>query len=355
MRVSSWVVDEANKAMQWRDREVEPGDDEIIIRVVGCGVCHTDLSYYYEGVPTRHGFPLTLGHEVSGEVVEAGASVRDWIGKKVVVPAVLPCGDCAACKDGQGSICGKQIFPGNDVHGGFGTHLCIRAEGVCELPDLDDPKVNPAGVSLASLSVLADATSTAYQSVQRSGLREGDLAIVVGAGGVGNFAVQFAAATRATVVAIDISENRLEDAKRLGAHHVFDPTKYEGRKLAKAVRGLGREQGVPSWRCIVFECSGTAAGQKSAFSLMGHGGYLSLVGYSADKVELHLSRIMALSATVQGNWGCLPEHYPKIVEMVLAGQIEVESLIETRPMDSIAETFTQLKAHAIAKRVVLTP
>ena len=84
-------------------------------------------SYDYDGVPTRHTFPLTLGHEVSGTVVEAGAGAEAWMNRDVVVPAVIPCGTCEACRAGRGSICPKQVFPGNDLDGGFGTHLRVPA------------------------------------------------------------------------------------------------------------------------------------------------------------------------------------------------------------------------------------
>ena len=91
--------------------------------VAGCGICHTDLGFWCEGVPTRKPLPLTLGHEISGTVVEAGEGAQSWLGKTVIIPAVIPCGECAACKDGRGSICPTQIFPGCDVHGGFADHV----------------------------------------------------------------------------------------------------------------------------------------------------------------------------------------------------------------------------------------
>ena len=94
MRFPSWVVTKAGEPMVLEDREETPGENEVIVEVAGCGVCHTDLGFYYEGVPTRHPLPLTLGHEVSGRVVAAGAGASSWVGKAVVVPAVIPSGPC---------------------------------------------------------------------------------------------------------------------------------------------------------------------------------------------------------------------------------------------------------------------
>src|SRR6516162_2554945 len=74
---------------------LEPLDDQVVIEVAGCGVCHTDVGFAYDGVPTRAPLPLTLGHEISGRVVAAGERAAEWLGRDVIVPAVIPCGDCA--------------------------------------------------------------------------------------------------------------------------------------------------------------------------------------------------------------------------------------------------------------------
>ena len=194
MQIASWVVTEPGQAMSYRAREEEPRPGEVIVRTAACGVCHTDLGFFYDGVPTRHPFPLTLGHEISGTVVAAGADAEAWMDQAVVVPAVLPCGACAACKEWRGQICPKQIFPGNDVDGGFGTHVRVPARGLCRVPDLADRRVNQAGLDLAALAVIADAVSTPYQAILRTGLAAGDVAVWVGAGGVGGFGVQLSAA-----------------------------------------------------------------------------------------------------------------------------------------------------------------
>ena len=105
MRVGGWTVRAAGEPMVLDERDEAPLPGDAIVAVAGCGVCHTDLGFYYEGVPTRHGFPLVLGHEISGVVVDAGTDERAWLGRKVVVPAVMPCGRCDACRDGRGAIC----------------------------------------------------------------------------------------------------------------------------------------------------------------------------------------------------------------------------------------------------------
>jgi len=355
MKVSAWTVKEGGEPMVLEEREEEAGPGEALIAVAGCGVCHTDLGFYYYGVPTRHGFPLTLGHEVAGTVVEAGDGETHWIGKPVVVPAVTPCGTCEACRSGHGRICPKQIFPGSDVHGGFASHLRIPAHGLCPVPDLDDPTVNPNGISLAALSVIADAVSTPYQAIVRSGLQAGDLAVFIGAGGIGGFGVQVAAAMGAHVVAIDVSQERLDLMARHGAGLTLRADEMGFKELRGAVKELGKEHGVPTYRQKIFETSGTGPGQTTAFGLVGHGGYLSVVGFTPSKIEIRLSNLMAFDATAEGVWGCLPELYPPIVDLVLSGKVAVEDFIEFRPLSTINDVFADLHSGAISRRVILIP
>lgn len=355
IEIVGWMVRKPGEPMAREQRVEELEQDEVLVAVAGCGVCHTDLGFYYDGVPTRHPFPLTLGHEVSGTVVAADEGAGAWLGRSVVVPAVIPCGSCAACVAGRGSICPHQIFPGNDVHGGFASHLRVPSRGLCPVPDLTDPAQNPAGLDLAALSVIADAVSTPYQAVLRSDLASGDLAVFVGAGGVGGFGVQIASAVGARVVAIDTDADRLARLADHGADLTLDASALDFKAIKTAVRSFASEHDVPSWRVRIFETSGTPAGQRSAFGLLGHGGYLSVIGYTPAKAELRLSNLMALDATAEGNWGCLPEHYPAIVEMCLDGRVALAPFIETRPLAAINETFAELHAASPARRIILLP
>ena len=355
MKIQAWTVETPGKPMSLQEREEAPGPGEVLVEVAGCGVCHTDLGFFYDGVPTRHPWPLTLGHEVAGRVVETGAGVPEWLGRDVVVPAVLPCGECVACRAGRGQICPRQVFPGNDVHGGFATHLRVPARGLCPVPDLADSARNPHGLPLAALSVIADAVSTPYQAVRRSGLARGDLAVFVGCGGVGGFGVQIAAALGAIVVALDTEPNRLAAMERHGATLTLNPAEHDFKQIKSAVHGLAAERGIPSFRHFVFETSGVPAGQSTAWGLLGPGGHLSVVGFTAAKIEVRLANLMAFDATVQGNWACLPELYPEVLELVLDGRVAIAPFVEHRPLATINETFAELHAGPLARRVVLVP
>jgi 6-hydroxycyclohex-1-ene-1-carbonyl-CoA dehydrogenase len=329
-----------------------PGDGEVVVKVAGCGVCHTDLGYYYDGVRTTHDLPLALGHEISGHVVAVGPGAERWDGKAVIIPAVVPCGKCDLCLRGKETICRDQVMPGYDIQGGFGSHIKVPTVGLCEV---DEVRLEKAGLTLADLSVIADAVTTPYQAVEQSGIGEGDLAIVIGAGGVGGYCVQMAAAFGATVIAIDVDQGKLDNISGHGPALTMNARDYEGRELKKAIGAFAKENGLRQTEWFIFECSGTSAGQASAYSLLVHGATLGVVGFTMDKVEVRLSNLMAFHARALGNWGCPPRHYPAVLELVLDGKVEVQNFVEHHPLDQINEIFEAVHAHKNKARPVLIP
>ena len=145
------LIAPAQRLERYEFSALEPRADEVVIEVAGCGVCHTDIGFAFDGVPTRAPLPLTLGHEISGRVVAAGERASRWEGRTVIVPAVIPCGDCSPCRSGQATICRQQFMPGNNGDGGFATHVRVPARGLCPVPEN-----LPLGVTLDLLSVVAD-------------------------------------------------------------------------------------------------------------------------------------------------------------------------------------------------------
>ena len=339
----------------------ELGPGEVLVEVAGCGVCHTDLSFFYYGVPTVNKPPLTLGHEISGRVV---AGEAEWIGKDVIIPAVMPCNDCPICAAGRGNRCLAQKMPGNSLgmYGGFASHIPVPAADLCVVPPLTSPPVGGieggGGLALEQLAVLADAITTPYQAVTRAGVQAGDRVIVVGAtGGVGTYVVQIAKAFGAeTVVAIDVNQDKLERSLEHGADFVVNARGKSAKEMRTEFRAMCKAHGLPhnyGWK--IFEVSGAKGGQEIALALLSFIGKLIWVGFGATVNEYSLSRLMAFDAEIIGTWGCLPEYYPPTLDMVLDGRIQVEPFVETRPMSSIRETFEEAHAGKLTRRVVLTP
>ncbi len=355
-----WLMTAPDKPLERTPFDLPtPDAGEVLVQVAGCGVCHTDLGFLYGGVRTRHALPLALGHEISGVVVAAGPESGWEPGQALVVPAVLPCGKCNACESGYGTVCKQQIMPGNDTNGGFASHVIVPAHGLCPVPGFDpaqpDALLGNSDVDLAALSVVADAVTTPYQALQRARVKEGDLVCVVGLGGVGGFAAQIAAARGARVIGFDPNTERLEQMSEFGVSHGFNPSTASPRELRSQVRAIASEHGEREFGWKIFECSGTKGGQELAYGLLGPAAYLSVVGYTLDKIELRLSNLMAFDAKAAGNWGCLPELYPAALETVLSGAVRVEPFIQRFPLTEVQQVLERLQAHDLSKRAVLIP
>ncbi len=329
-----------------------PSPGEVVVKIAGCGVCHTDLGYFYDGVRTKHALPLCLGHEISGHVVATGAGAENWKDKAVIVPAVIPCGVCDACRRGKATICPNQKMPGNDIQGGFASHIVVPANGLCPI---DESRLKAAGISLADVSVIADAVTTPYQAVLQAGVGEGDLVIVNGIGGVGGYCAQVSKAFGGTVVAIDVSQDKLDAIGKDCAALTLNARQVEPRALKAAIQAFAKERGLRQTEWIIFECSGTKAGQETAFSLLNHGATLCVVGFTMDKVEVRLSNLMAYHARALGNWGCPPELYPQALELVLNGSVKVGPFVEQHPLSDINRIFEAVHHGELKRRAVLVP
>ncbi len=327
-----------------------PAPGEAVVEVAGCGVCHTDVSFLHHGVKTRAELPLVLGHEISGVVVDAGADAAAWIGRAVIVPAVLPCGDCELCRAGARTICRTQVMPGNDRDGGFASHVVVPARFLCEVRE-DVLKDH----ALWELAIVSDAVTTPFQAVRRTMLKAGDLAVFVGAGGIGIHGVQIAAATGARVIALDISDEKLAQALASGAAAAVNVSGISAKDALKQVRTEAEKLGAPKHQWKIFETSGTRAGQETAFGLMGFGAVVAIVGFTMDRLEVRLSNLMAFDATACGNWGCDPVLYPEVLQWVADGRIRLRPFIERHPLADINQVFEAAQHGQLTKRAVLTP
>jgi 6-hydroxycyclohex-1-ene-1-carbonyl-CoA dehydrogenase len=346
VRSEAWVLEKAGEPLVRRAIELRPSEADVVVEVEACGLCHTDLGFADGSVAPRHALPLVLGHEVSGRVTEAGsARFAHWIGRRVLVPAVMSCGDCVFCTSGRGNACPKQKMPGNDIDGGFATHMIAPGASLVSLDAV------PEGMRTDALGVVADAVSTAYQATRRAELEAGDVAFVIGAGGVGGFCAQIARATGAHVAVCDVDRGRLD---RLKMHGVCVADR-DPKDVRKELHGWARDRGVPSLRWRIFECSGTPAGQQLAYSLLASAATIVFVGYTREAVSVRLSNLMAFDATAHGTWGCLQERYPAVLDLVFQGKIEIEPYIERAPMSRINEHLKALAEHRILRRLVLDP
>ncbi|NLJ57118.1 MAG: 6-hydroxycyclohex-1-ene-1-carbonyl-CoA dehydrogenase, partial [Firmicutes bacterium] len=320
-KIQTWQMTEPGK-LEKTSIDVpalQPG--EVLVEIAGCGVCHTDVGYFYDGVPTVQKPPLTLGHEISGTVI---AGQADLIGKEVIIPAVMPCNKCDICASGRGNRCLAQKMPGNSmgIYGGFSTHIPVPAADLCIIEDRK-------GMPLEHFAVVADAITSPYQAAQRANIKEGDLVLITGAtGGIGLYMTQIAAALGAKeVISIARNKEKLERSLNFGATHALSTLDKTTKDIRGDFRAYCKEKGLPNYGWKIFECSGSKAGQEIGLDLLSFVGQLFIVGYGMQRVEYMFSRLMAFDAEIIGTWGCLPKYYPEVLKMVLDGEIKVEPFV----------------------------
>ncbi len=303
---------------------------EALVQVAGCGFCHTDLHYIDHGVPTAKSPPIVLGHEISGEVVGVAEGVDPgWVGRRVILPAVLPCGACVYCRTGRENICPGMRMLGNHLDGGFAEFVCAPAALLIDLP---------REVDLVRGAVIADALSTPFHAVvRRAQVQQGEWVTVVGCGGVGMNVVQFAHLAGAHVIAVDLSAEKLALARRLGASEVVNPR--EVPDVGKAVRALTSGGADGS-----IEAVGSPTTVATALSTIRRGGRVCLVGYSDQNAALPMHRVMFFEYTIEGSLGCRPADYPRIVELVRRGRVQLDPIVTgVLPLERVNDAADRLR------------
>lgn len=329
------------RALAIEDRPVpRPGPGEVLVKVAACGVCHTDLHYLDHGVKTFKEPPLILGHEPSGTVAECGPEAPLFkTGERVLLPAVMTCGICRLCRLGRENICEAMRMLGNHLDGAYAEYVIAPEKDLFRLPD---------SVPLEEGSLIADALSTPFHAVTRRGeVRPGDTVVVYGCGGVGMNLVQIAVAAGGRVVAVDLSEEKLELARRFGAAEVVH-AKTAG-DVPKQVRRM-----TDGGADVAFEAIGLPATIRQAFDSVRTGGRLVVVGFASEEVALPVSRIMFREITVLGSLGCRPVDYPPLIRMVADGRIRVKELVSHRfPLEGINEAFDLLRRGAALRSIVV--
>lgn len=307
-----------------------PAEEELLIQVAACGLCHTDLHYVDHGVPTYKPPPLALGHEPAGTVVEMGKRVTGWkAGDRVLIPAIFSCGRCSYCRRGRENLCERLEMLGNHRHGAFAEFVTAPAKDCIPLP---------GEISMEGGCLISDALSTAFHAVERSLLKPGDTAVVIGCGGMGVNLVQCAVLAGARVIAVDRLSEKLDMARRLGADEVLN-TGTSSASAGKALREL-----TDGGADVVFEAIGIPETLQQGLAALCKGGRLMAVGYCPKPVPVAMGRVMFFELEVLGSLGCPPSRYPAIVELVRRDRLTVDPLVSgVLPLDQIHQAFEKLR------------
>lgn len=320
--------------------KIEP--HEILVKIAACGVCNTDLHYIDHGVPTFKQPPMILGHEPSGIVEDVGPDVKNFkAGDRVLIPPVFSCGYCDNCRLGRENICFNMLMLGNHIDGAYAEYTKAPAKDCQHLP---------AELPLQESSIIADAISTPYHAVKnRAQVKPGDSVVVFGCGGVGINVVQMAAAAGGSVIAVDLIDMKLEVAKKLGAIHTINATEKEDKALLKEIRSL-----TGGGADIAIEAIGNPKTIELAPATVKAGGLHCQVGYTHHNVPVNMGRLMFREIAIWGSLGCRPVDYPKIIEMVRTGKIQLEPVVTHRfNLDEINDAFDVMRKGESLRSIIV--
>ncbi|HWO02589.1 MAG TPA: zinc-dependent alcohol dehydrogenase [Blastocatellia bacterium] len=331
------IVHEYKEPLSLEDAEIpKPGPDEVLIKVEACGVCHSDLHIADGDWP--HLFriikrPLIPGHEVVGVVVERGDAVSELqIGDRVGVAWThWTCGECELCKEGRENLCTHQAITGATVDGGYAEFIKAKASHSLKVPE---------NLSSEEAAPLFCAGVTVYRAIKNSGVKPGQRLAVFGIGGLGHLAVQIAKTFGAEVIAVDISDDKLEFARSLGATTTFNAAKEDA---VKAIKKLGAAH-------VTVVTSGSKKAYDQAFYATRSGGKLMVVGMPAE--DLSFPAIMMRELQIGSSATGTRQDLREVLDLAKAGK--VRCTIETRPLEAINEVFDQMRQGQITGRVVLT-
>jgi propanol-preferring alcohol dehydrogenase len=330
------VVHEFGKSLIVEDVSVpRPGSGQILLRVVASGVCHTDLHAADGDWPVKPTLPFIPGHEAVGSVAAVGPDVRlAKEGDRIGVPWLhSACGICEYCITGWETLCKQQQNTGYSVNGGFAEYVLAPAAYVGNIPD---------NLDFADAAPILCAGVTTYKGLKQTETKPGDWVVIVGAGGLGHVAVQYAKAMGLHVAAVDISYEKLELAKSLGAELVVNSAEKD--PVAVIQNQIGGAHGV-----LVTAVSPKIFRQ--SIDMLRRGGTCTLVGLPPGDFPTPIFDVVLKGITVRGSIVGTRKDLQESLQFAAEGKIK--PTIETQPLDVINEVFARLRRGKVNGRVVI--
>jgi S-(hydroxymethyl)glutathione dehydrogenase/alcohol dehydrogenase len=352
------IFEHAHQPLRIEDvKIIDPRPNELLVRTVCSGVCHSDL-HFVDGL-WKLPMPTVLGHEASGVVEKVGAQVS-YVkpGDRVILSFRPFCGRCVTCLSGRPNLCndpalaalaasrlsrnGQPLLQFANV-GSFAEYMITTESGVVKIPE----EMPMAEAALIGCGVMTGVGAALYTAKVPGGASTA----VIGCGGVGLNIVQGCRlAGAAQIIAIDVVEGKLDLARRFGATHVLDASRTNVLEAARELTGgLGVE--------YAFEAIGNPAAARQAFDLVRAGGTAVIVGMMPQDSEIQVPGPAFLQE--KGMIGCMygstrfREHMPKLVSLFLQGRLDLSGLVTRRlPLEGVNEAFRAMKAGEVARSVL---
>ena len=323
----------------------EIGPDDVLVRVKACGICGSDV-HGWDGSSGRRIPPLVMGHEAAGVIAAVGDNVTEFSeGDRVTFDSMVSCGKCHFCREGRPNLCDHRMVLGVSCgdyrrYGAFAEYVSVPARITFKIPD-ELPFEHAA---------LIEAVSVAVHAANRTPVKMGDTAVVIGSGMIGLLVIQtIRLAGCSKVIAVDLSDEKLQVAKKFGADVTLNAAKDD---VVAKVRELTDGRGAD----VALEVVGATATVQSAIDCTRKGGSVTLVGNLAPTVEFPLQSVVTREINVFGSCASSRE-YPACIDLLARGAIRVEEMISAKaPLEDGPEWFGKLyEGNTDAMKVLLCP
>ena len=297
--------------------EPQAGPDQVVVQVDSAGICGTDLHIYLDEFETNP--PVTMGHEIAGQVVELGKDVTGWnVGDRVTTETYFStCGHCFNCRRGRRNLCTNRRSIGSKRDGGFATYLVTPAANLHRVPD---------GLDLESAALTEPLACTVHGVLETATVRAGDNVVITGPGPIGLLALQLAKVAGAKVLMAGTTQDteRLKLAKELGADGTIDVQQITN--ATEAVREFCNADGAD----LVIECSGAAPAAKTLTDAARRGARFCQMGLYGKPIPFDQDAVCYKELVVTGTNASVAPAWPRALKLLAEGQVNVQRLISHR-------------------------
>jgi propanol-preferring alcohol dehydrogenase len=313
-----------------------PGPNEILVKTEACGVCHTDLHAADGDWPLKPTPPFIPGHEAIGIVVAMGESVTSVkMGERVGVPWLYAaCGHCEYCLTAHEPVCATAKFGGYTQNGGFAPYLIANPDYVAHIPD---------GLDARQAAPLICAGITTYKGIKETEAKPGQWIVISGCGGLGHLGIQYAKAMGLLVCAVDIDDDKLALAKKLGADVIVNAKQGDPVALVQKATGGGAHG--------VLITAPSLPAFKQGVEMTRKTGTCVLVGLPPGEFPVPLFDVVANCITIRGSFVGNREDMAEALDFAARGKVTAD--IELQPLNAINDVFSRLAKGKVAGRVVL--
>lgn len=312
-----------------------PGDNQVLVKVIACGVCHTDLHAANGDWPVKPQLPLIPGHEAIGYVVALGTGVKNVaIGDIVGAPWLYSaCGCCEFCITGWETLCEEQKNGGYSVNGGFAEYVVADSRYIAHFPK---------GINFAEMAPIICAGVTVYKGLKETEVKPGEWVAISGVGGLGHLAVQYAKAMGMHVAAVDIADDKLTLARQLGAELTVNALNENPGVILKKATGGMHGVLVTAVSPIAFE---------QGIDMLRRKGTIALNGLPKGSFDLPIFATVLNRYTVRGSIVGTRKDMQEAIAFAVEGKVKAN--IHIAKLEDINKTFDDMRKGDITGRIVL--